>query len=84
MREEIVAITRGRADFETRLRMADECSRFLTWALRHPECVPRIPRHREGVGRFSPKLKRAFWGHALEEINKGLAKQATAGQEPTI
>ena len=56
--------------------MADECSRFLTWALGHPQFIPRIPRKREGSGGFSPKMKRAFWGHALEEVEKGLLRNA--------
>ena len=73
---EILVHARGRIDYEERQRMADECSRFLTWALRHPESVPRIPRRREDSGSFSPKLKRAFWGHALEEVEKGLARSA--------
>jgi len=76
-----VVNTPGRVDYETRLSMADECSRFLTWALRHPECFPRIPRKREGVGCFSPRLKRAFWGHALEEVQKGLDKQTEMEQD---
>ena len=63
---------RGRLAAESRQHMADQASRFLTWALTHPEHVPRIPRQREGSGTFSHKLKRAFWGHALEEVQKGL------------
>lgn len=73
-----MAGTHGRIDYEDRLRMADECSRFLTWALGHPECVPRIPRRREGSGSFSQKMKRAFWGHALEEVEKGLIRAVRA------
>jgi hypothetical protein len=53
--------------------MAQQCSRFLTWALSHSRQLPRIPRKREGSGGFSPRLKRAFWGHALQTIEKTLA-----------
>ena len=77
---DVLADTHGRIDYEERLRMADECGRFLTWALLHPESVPRIPRRREGSGNFSPKMKRAFWGHALEKIERGLSGSARFGE----
>ena len=65
---------RGRIASVDRIRMADQCSRFLAWALRHSRHVPRIPHQREGSTDFSRKIKRAFWGHALEAIERGLAK----------
>jgi hypothetical protein len=75
-----VAGTPKRVAYEERQRMADDCSRFLTWALLHPDCVPRIPRRREGSGSFSQKMKRAFWGHALWEIERGLSREARLGE----
>jgi hypothetical protein len=71
-----LAATGGRVDYEERKRMADECSRFLTWALLHPESIPRIPRKREGSGGFSRRMKQAFWGHALCQVERGLERSA--------
>lgn len=65
---------RGRTAAEHRIRMVEQSSRFLSWALRHSERMPRIPRICAGSGGFSRNMKRAFWGHALEKIQKGLSE----------
>jgi len=43
---------------DRRQRMIDETSAFITWALRHPEHVPRIPTRRVDWGGFAALLAR--------------------------
>lgn len=59
---------RQRETFEQwRQRMLDETSAFIEWGLRNQDKVPWIPTHRVGYGRFSDRLKEAFWALVLEE-----------------
>lgn len=54
-------------------RMIAETSAFLSWALRHPEQVPRLPRRRVDEGGFKAILSRpgareavrSFWRRTL-------------------
>lgn len=67
---------RGSIAREERRAMVKETIGFLDWALSHPDFSVRIPRRRVGTGRFSTKMKRAFWSHALSEIARQLRKLA--------
>lgn len=54
-----------------RREMLEETSRFLSWALRHSEQLPRIPRVRVDSGiRFSERFKIGFWSAALQRMKK--------------
>jgi len=46
---------------EHRRRMIAEVSAFITWGLRNPDKVRRIPRKRLGTGGFSKAMQRVFW-----------------------
>jgi hypothetical protein len=54
-------IRRAETPEETRQRLIDETSAFLTACLEHPELAVRIPVIRAGTGRFPPSLTIAFW-----------------------
>jgi hypothetical protein len=53
--------------------MLDETVRFLSWALKHPQYIPRIPRVRVDSRkevRFSTRIKVAVWSTMLRAIDK--------------
>lgn len=64
----------SRNDYEARRRkMIAETGAFITWALKHPEDVPRLPRRRVEDGGFKGFLSKpgtralvnAFWQRTL-------------------
>lgn len=48
-------------------RMIDETSAFVTWGLRNPDKVRRIPRRPIGEGGFSDRFSWVFWTPVLGE-----------------
>ena len=51
--------------------MLEDTTRFLSWALRHPQGFPRIPRVRVDSGiRFSERFKVAFWSSVLHKMRQ--------------
>jgi hypothetical protein len=64
-----------RADRYSGIRrdMLDDTVKFLSWALKHPEYFPRIPRVKidpEHPVRFSARIKKTVWGIALKALEK--------------
>jgi len=55
--------------------MLEETTRFLSWALRNPGLLPRIPRVRVDSGiTFSERFKVAFWSSVILRI-RHIARQ---------
>jgi len=53
--------------------MLDDTVKFLSWALKHPGYIPRIPRvrvDRKKKIRFSDKVKKAVWGTMLRAVDQ--------------
>ena len=54
-----------------RVKMLEDTTRWLDWALKRVDGLPRIPRTRVGSGvRFSERLKVAFWSSVLIQLNR--------------
>ena len=54
----------------SRVKMLEDTTRWLDWALHRVDGLPRIPRTRVGSGvRFSERMKVAFWSSMLLVLN---------------